>query len=132
MNVKDEGASQTRPVASEEGIMKYKFECICKLTDEEIYNDIASVVKLTGEETQGEMDRLHEDIFHPMWDNIPDWDDFDFWGTETPTTKELAIEQKEKRRKHQVCSICPPNKGENASRKVKHGIKKPKYKDHRK
>ena len=30
------------------------------------------------------------------------------------------------------CSICPPNKGENASRKPKHGVKKPKHKDKRK
>lgn len=29
------------------------------------------------------------------------------------------------------CSICPPNKGENASRKAAHGAKKPKYKDRR-
>lgn len=29
------------------------------------------------------------------------------------------------------CSICPPNKGENASRRAKHGPKKPKYKSKR-
>lgn len=27
-----------------------------------------------------------------------------------------------------VCQICPPNQGENASRKPKHGVKKPKGK----
>lgn len=26
------------------------------------------------------------------------------------------------------CAICPPHKGENASRRAKHGPKKPKYK----
>lgn len=30
------------------------------------------------------------------------------------------------------CSYCPPNRGENATRKAKHGTKKPKYKDKRK
>lgn len=30
------------------------------------------------------------------------------------------------------CAICPPHKGENASRKPKHGVKKSKNKDHRK
>lgn len=29
------------------------------------------------------------------------------------------------------CSICPPNKGENAKRKAKHGVKKRKYKNKR-
>ena len=29
------------------------------------------------------------------------------------------------------CSICPPNKHENASRKPAHGNKKPKYKNKR-
>lgn len=28
-----------------------------------------------------------------------------------------------------VCAFCPPNKGENSTRKSKHGAKKPKYKD---
>lgn len=36
------------------------------------------------------------------------------------------------RREIQNCPVCPPNKGENASRKPKHGINKPKYKDKRK
>ena len=27
------------------------------------------------------------------------------------------------------CAICPPHKGENASRRAKHGHKKPKHKD---
>lgn len=36
------------------------------------------------------------------------------------------------RRTHLNCSICPPNRGENASRTPKHGVKKPKKKDHRK
>lgn len=27
------------------------------------------------------------------------------------------------------CPICPPHKGENAGRHVKHGAKKPKYKN---
>ena len=35
------------------------------------------------------------------------------------------------RRGYLRCSICPPNKGENAKRKPKHGNKKPKYKDKR-
>lgn len=35
-------------------------------------------------------------------------------------------------RKHLRCSICPPNRGENATRKAKHGVKKPKYKNKRK
>lgn len=29
------------------------------------------------------------------------------------------------------CSLCPPHKMENASRRVKHGSKKPRYKDPR-
>ena len=37
-----------------------------------------------------------------------------------------------KRRAQLSCSICPPNQGENASRKPKHGAKKPKGKDKRK
>lgn len=36
------------------------------------------------------------------------------------------------RREPLRCNICPPNRGENASRKPKHGVKKPKKKDHRK
>lgn len=36
------------------------------------------------------------------------------------------------RRKDLGCSFCPPNKGENAKRKAKHGNKKPKKKDRRK
>ena len=32
-------------------------------------------------------------------------------------------------RLHLSCSICPPNRGENAKRKAKHGKTKPKYKD---
>jgi len=36
------------------------------------------------------------------------------------------------RRERLNCSICPPNRGENATRKPKHGVKKPKKKDHRK
>lgn len=39
---------------------------------------------------------------------------------------------RKKRRLDLRCSYCPPNKGENASRKPKHGVKKPKRKDHRK
>ena len=31
-----------------------------------------------------------------------------------------------------LCSICPPNKGENAKRKSMHGNKKPRYKNKRK
>lgn len=30
------------------------------------------------------------------------------------------------------CSLCPPNKGENTKCYKKHGVKKPKKKDHRK
>lgn len=30
------------------------------------------------------------------------------------------------------CAYCPPHKGENSSRKAKHGPQKPKYKDKRK
>ena len=39
-----------------------------------------------------------------------------------------TVDRKE-RRKLLSCSFCKPNKGENASRKAKHGNKKPKYKD---
>lgn len=35
------------------------------------------------------------------------------------------------RRQVQRCSICPPNKGENANRRAKHGVTKRKYKDKR-
>ncbi len=41
-----------------------------------------------------------------------------------------SVDNKE-RRKLLSCSICPPNKGENAGRKAKHGSKKPKYKSKR-
>lgn len=41
------------------------------------------------------------------------------------------VDRKE-RRKLLSCSFCKPNKGENASRKAKHGNKKPKYKNKRK
>lgn len=34
-------------------------------------------------------------------------------------------------RKELKCPICPPNKGENAKRKAKHGVKKRKYKNKR-
>ncbi len=36
------------------------------------------------------------------------------------------------RRKELFCSFCKPNKGENASRKAKHGNQKPRYKNKRK
>lgn len=36
------------------------------------------------------------------------------------------------RRRNLRCSVCPPNRGENASRRPKHGVKKPKYKNRRK
>lgn len=35
-------------------------------------------------------------------------------------------------RKRLRCTICPPRRGENAVRTPAHGVKKPKYKDHRK
>lgn len=35
---------------------------------------------------------------------------------------------KKNRRFQLRCGICPPNKGENANRKPRHGAKKPKYK----
>jgi hypothetical protein len=41
-------------------------------------------------------------------------------------------ERLKKRMKLLRCSVCPPNKGENASRCPKHGKKKPRYKDKRK
>jgi len=34
-------------------------------------------------------------------------------------------------RKWFSCAFCPPNQGENSSRKPKHGVKKPKYKNKR-
>jgi hypothetical protein len=34
-------------------------------------------------------------------------------------------------RKKLRCSICPPNKGENAKRQARHGNRKPRYKDKR-
>lgn len=107
--------------------MKYTFNCPCGLTDQQVYDDIATLVKLTGYESQAEMDMLHHSIYH---DDLY-WDDTDFHGTETPTVKELAINAKKERKRHQRCCICPPNKGENASRRAKHGTKKPKYKAHR-
>ena len=36
------------------------------------------------------------------------------------------------RRKLLSCSLCPPNRKENAGRRPKHGEKKPKYKKKRK
>ena len=39
--------------------------------------------------------------------------------------------EKLKNKKHLNCSFCPPNRGENATRQPKHGVKKPKHKDHR-
>lgn len=42
-----------------------------------------------------------------------------------------TVDRKE-RRLDLSCSFCPPNKGENAKRKAKHGNKKPKYKTKRK
>lgn len=103
-------------------IPKFNY-CGCSLTDAEIYDDIASVVKLTGSETDGELQMLHESIFHSDAEEYG-WDDTDFWGTSTPTVKQLAVEQKDYRRMIQKCAICPPNKGENASRKAKHGNQK--------
>ncbi len=35
-------------------------------------------------------------------------------------------------RRQLSCSICPPNRGENAKRQPKHGAKKPRKKDKRK
>ena len=35
-----------------------------------------------------------------------------------------------RRKKTLRCDICPPNRGENAKRKPKHGVKKAKHKDH--
>lgn len=34
-------------------------------------------------------------------------------------------------RRHLNCPICPPHKGENRGRRVKHGPQKPKYKNGR-
>lgn len=42
-----------------------------------------------------------------------------------PSSKELKIKH---RRDTLRCDICPPNRGENAKRKSKHGAKTPKYK----
>lgn len=36
------------------------------------------------------------------------------------------------RREDLSCSFCPPNRGENRKNYKKHGVKKPKKKDHRK
>lgn len=47
-----------------------------------------------------------------------------------PNNTNSTVDDRE-RRQMQSCSICPPNKGENARRKAKHGNKKPKYKDRR-
>lgn len=41
-----------------------------------------------------------------------------------------AVDQK-LRRKDLSCSLCPPNRGENAKRKGKHGTTKPRYKNKR-
>lgn len=43
-----------------------------------------------------------------------------------------TVDDRERRKKNLSCSYCKPNKGENASRKSKHGAKKPKRKDKRK
>lgn len=40
------------------------------------------------------------------------------------------LEMIETRRKL-VCSFCPPHRRENATRWVRHGVKKPRYKDKR-
>lgn len=42
------------------------------------------------------------------------------------TSREIKME---KRKDDLVCQFCPPNAGENAKRKPKHGNKSPKYKN---
>lgn len=42
------------------------------------------------------------------------------------------LEKVKERRKTLKCTICPPHKGENSSRKPKHGAQKPRYKTTRK
>lgn len=49
---------------------------------------------------------------------------------EKPNNRAEKLAKREERGQLK-CSICPPHKGENASRKPKHGVKKPKKKDHR-
>lgn len=41
------------------------------------------------------------------------------------------VDKRERRHKDLNCDFCPPNKGENANRKAKHGNQKPKYKNKR-
>lgn len=106
----------------------YTFNCSYGCSDEAVYDDIASLVSLTGYESQAEMEKLHQDLFH--WHDEYEENEIFDRKYDTPTAKVLAIDAKEKRKQHQRCSICPPNKGENASRKAKYGNKKPKYKDH--
>jgi len=47
-------------------------------------------------------------------------------------TSNSTVYKKVKRRTTGKCPICPAHGGENATRKGKHGVTKPKYKDKRK
>lgn len=53
--------------------------------------------------------------------------DYEFTGKTESNPRTIKLKNKKKLR----CSICPPNRGENASRKPKHGVKKQKHKNHR-
>lgn len=100
----------------------WDFNCDCGLTPEEIYKDVASMVKLTGSETPGELENLHQSIFH----SFDDEDTRDYSNEDFPTAKELSVETKaaERRAGQLRCSVCPPHKGENAGRKPKRGAQK--------
>lgn len=41
------------------------------------------------------------------------------------------VDKAKRKSEHLRCPICPPNRGENAKRRPKHGRTKPKSKDHR-
>lgn len=107
------------------------FCCDCGLTDQEVMDDLASVVRLTGFETDTELQRLHLEVFHNEDDRLF-WDDTDFYGTEGETITQLHKEHKIKVANYgmEKCAYCPPYKNDNASRtlkqnsKAKHGVQK--------
>jgi hypothetical protein len=44
--------------------------------------------------------------------------------------QDLRAEERKRVKKQLSCSACPPNRGENAKRRPKHGVTKPRHKDH--
>lgn len=104
-----------------------KFNCDCGLTDEEIFDDVSSLVKLTGSESDLELEMLHQSIFHSEDYYIDD---------DSPTAKELETELRVEKANYGLenCPYCPPYEHDNAglgrnNRHAKHGVQKSKYKN---